>query len=373
MQTLGIAGGGQLGRMLADAAHALGLKVVVLDPTPGSPAAQVADEQIVGDYKDAAMIRALAEKSDALTYEIESVNAEALAELAGEGFPVHPTPSTLSIIKDKLKQKEFLAAHDISVAPFRAVESAKDIVDAADALGYPLVLKARSGGFDGRGNAQIDSAAEVGEAMQKLNGAPSYVEGFVPFERELAIFAARTVAGEVSVFPLVETIHKDHICHTVLAPAEVDERVAHEAHDLAEKVLRSFDGAGVFAIEMFLTKDGVMVNEIAPRVHNSGHFSIEGCHASQFEQHIRAVAGLALGESSMKVGAAVMINILGERDGKAEPKGVAQAEKIPGVKVHIYGKMDTKPQRKMGHVTAVADTLDQARENAHRARLLISI
>ncbi len=371
--TIGIAGGGQLGRMLADAAHGLGLKVIVLDPTTNSPAAQVADEQIVGDYKDAAMIRALADKADVLTYEIESVNAEALQELIGQGFAVHPTPHTLAIIKDKLKQKEFLVSRGIAVAPFRTVESAEDIVDAAASLGYPFVLKSRSGGFDGRGNAQIDSSADIPAALEKLKGVPAYVEGFVRFEKELAIVAARTAAGEVSVFPLVETVHKNHICHTVTAPAPVDDSIAKKAHDLAERVLKSLDGAGVFAIEMFLAGGEVYVNEVAPRVHNSGHLTIEACHTSQFEQHIRAVAGMPLGDSSMKVPAAVMVNILGDRTGPAEPKGIAEAERIAGVKVHIYGKMETKPERKMGHLTAVAETIDRAMENALKARALLSI
>lgn len=365
MKRIGIAGGGQLGRMLADAAHALRMQVVVLDPTAHGPAGQVADEQIVGDYKDAAMLRALADKCDALTYEIESVNAGALEALSAE-MPVHPTPRTLALIKDKLYQKQFLQGHGIPVAPFALPEQ-------AETLGYPYILKARSGGFDGRGNALVEKADDVPAAVEKLKAAPAYAEGFVHFEKELAIVAARTPEGEIKVFPLVETIHRNHICHMTLAPAPVDESVAQKAHDLAEKVLASFEGAGVFAIEMFLEGGEVLVNEIAPRVHNSGHYTIEACHASQFEQHIRAVAGEPLGDPSMKVPAAVMINILGERDGKAEPKGCEEAEKIEGVKVHLYGKMETRRERKMGHLTAVADTLEEARDKAERARALISI
>lgn len=366
MKTIGIAGGGQLGRMLADAAHALDFKVVTLDPDPRGPAGQVSDEQIAGDYKDAAMIRALSEHSDVLTFEIESVNVDALEELAHAGFAVHPTPRTLSIIKDKLYQKQFLEMHGIPVAPFALPEE-------AETLGYPYVLKARSGGFDGRGNALVEKPEDVHAAVQKIKGAAAYAEGFVRFEKELAIVAARTSAGEIKVFPLVETIHKNHICHMTLAPAPVDETVASKAHDLAEKVLATFEGAGVFAIEMFLVNGEVLVNEIAPRVHNSGHYTIEACHASQFEQHIRAIATEPLGDCSMKVPAAVMINILGERDGTAEPNGVEEAEKISGVKVHFYGKMETRRERKMGHLTAVAETLEEARANAEQARSLISI
>ncbi len=366
MKRIGIAGGGQLGRMLIDAAHALDLKVVTLDSDATGPAGQVTDEQIVGDYKDAAMIRALARKCDALTYEIESVNAHALEELAAEGFPVHPTPRTLSVIKDKLYQKQFLQTHGIPVAPFALPEE-------AESLGYPYILKARSGGYDGRGNALVERPEDLHAAVQRIKGAAAYAEGFVKFEKELAIVATRTTAGEIKVFPLVETVHKNHICHMTLAPAPVDDAVAKKAHDLAEKVLASFEGAGVFAIEMFLVDGKVLVNEIAPRVHNSGHYTIEACHASQFEQHMRAVAGMPLGDASMKVPAAVMVNILGERDGVAAPKGVMDAEEIKGVKVHFYGKIETRWERKMGHLTAVADTLEEARENAEKARALISI
>ncbi|MCE9541298.1 5-(carboxyamino)imidazole ribonucleotide synthase [Candidatus Kaiserbacteria bacterium] len=366
MKTVGIAGGGQLGRMLADAAHRLGLRVVTLDPESRGPAGQVSDEQIEGDYKDATMIRALAGKSDVLTYEIESVNAEALQQLAVEGFPVHPTPRTLAIIKDKLRQKEFLKEHGIAVAPFCEPQD-------AESLGYPYVLKARSGGFDGRGNATVADVSALAEALGKIGNVPAYAEGFVRFDKELAVVAARTASGEIRLYPVVETIHKDHICDTVIAPAQVDKKIADKAEHLAHSVLASFEGAGVFAIEMFLSGDEVVVNEVAPRVHNSGHWTIEGAVTSQFEQHIRAITGMPLGDTAMAAPAAVMINILGERNGPAEPKGVEEAEKIPGVKVHIYGKMETRKQRKMGHITAVADTLDQAKGSALKARDIITI
>lgn len=391
MKTIGIAGGGQLGRMLTNAAHTLGFRVVTLDPVPLGPAGQVSDEQIAGDYTERDLMRLLASKSDVVTFEIESVNAEALREIEGEGKPVHPTPRTLAIIKDKLAQKRFLAEKSIAVAPFAEERD-------AERLGYPYVLKARSGGFDGRGNALVENADGLADAFAKLKGAPAYAEGFVTFEKELAVVAARTTAGDIKVFPLVETIHRNHICHMVLCPAPVSEDIAHKAHALAEKVLAAFDGAGVFAIEMFLvspettlsarervegsahsTSSGqtadyqLFVNEVAPRVHNSGHHTIEACETSQFEQHIRAVAGLPLGATAMKVPAAVMINILGERDGKADAQGIEEAENLGGVHVHIYGKMDTRRERKMGHITATADSLEEAREKAEKARALISI
>ncbi len=366
IKTIGIAGGGQLGRMLAEAAHRLGFKVVVLDPTQNSPAAQVADAHIVGDFKDAVKLEELAGACDVMTFEIESANAQALEALAARGFPVHPTPKTLAIIKDKLTQKRFLQERGIPVAPFC---EAKD----AAHLGYPYILKTRFGGYDGRGNALVESDAGGASAAAKLGGENLYAEGFVRFERELAVVAARTEKGETVVYPVVETMHENHICVEVLAPAPVSADIAEKAKEVAQRVLNAFDGAGVFGIEMFLAAGTILVNEVAPRVHNSGHFSIEGSVTSQFENHIRAITGLPLGDAGMKVPAAVMVNILGERSGTAEPSGIPEAEAIPGVKVHIYGKMETRPGRKMGHLTATADTLEEAKEKAERARTLISI
>jgi len=372
MKTIGIAGGGQLGRMLTEAAHTLGYRVIVLDPTPNSPAGLVADEHIVGDYKDEKKMLELAAKSDVVTYEIESVNAKALEGLAAKGKKVDPVPQTLSIIKDKLVQKAFLAEHGIPVADFVDVHDERTGKDAGELLGYPYVLKARSGGFDGRGNFLVRRSADIKKGLEKV-GMHSYAERFVPFTKELAVVAARTADDKVAVFPLVETMHKDHICHTTLAPAPVSENIAKKAHALAKKVLKTFEGAGVFGIEMFLVKDDVLINEIAPRVHNSGHWTIEGAKTSQFEQHIRAITGMKLGSVRAKHPAAVMINILGGRNGPAKPYGVMKAEEIQGVKVHIYGKMETRKQRKMGHLTAVAKTLKQAKAKAEKARKLISI
>ncbi len=373
IKTIGIVGGGQLGRMLTLAAHDLDLEVIVLDPTENSPAIQVAGEHIIAPYADAKATYELAKRVDALTFELEGVNAEVLQEIADSGTPVHPTPKTLAIVKDKLRQKRFLAERGIPVAPFQEIEEAGDVEHAGTQWGYPVILKSRSGGFDGRGNATVASESDIEAAMERLKGSALYAEGFVQFEKELAIVAARTEHGEIRIYPLVETIHRDHICHTVSCPAPVEADVAQKAHALAEKVLAAFEGAGVFAIEMFLVGGEVLVNEIAPRVHNSGHLTIEACRTSQFENHIRAVAGMELGDPAMKVPTAVMINILGERTGPAEPKGIAEANAIPGVSVHIYGKMETKPQRKMGHLTAIGETLEEAKEKAEKARARISI
>lgn len=370
---VGIIGGGQLGYMLAEAARPLGLYTIVLDPSENAPASRVADEFVVGDFKDHDTIINFSKKVDVLTFEIEHVHAGALEELATQGFPVHPTPSTLSIIKDKLRQKTFLSERGIPTPDFLPVDTLEDVHAAGTSFGYPFVLKARSGGYDGRGNATVREEGGMSTAFEKLGARELYAEKYVPFTKELASIAVRTTAGETQVYPLVETIHQNHICHMALAPAPVPANITEQARELTEKVLQSFDGAGVFAIEMFLAGDHVMVNEIAPRVHNSGHLTIEACSTSQFEHHMRAIAGMPLGSTDMTHPAAVMMNILGERNGTADPRGIQEAERIPGTAVHIYGKIETRVGRKMGHITVVADTLEEARARAEKAHSFISI
>ena len=372
-KTIGIVGGGQLGRMLAQAGRRLGFRTVVLDPTPESPAGQAADKQIVGDFKDPEMVRRLGAEADFITFEIELADNAALEELMREGKPVNPSPATLAVIKDKYEQKKFLRSHDIPTAEFVEVKNRKDAIKAGTEFSYPYVLKAKRDSYDGRGNATVENEAAVGVAIEKLKGRELYAEKWVPFTKELAVIAARGVSGEIVVYPVVETIHKDHICDTVLCPAPIEENDKRKAESLARSVMEHLSGQGVFGIEMFLIGDEVLVNEIAPRVHNSGHHTIEACETSQFEQHIRAVTNMPLGSTRMVAPATVMVNILGERLGPAEPKGIAEAEKIEGVKVHIYGKKETKPKRKMGHITAVADTLEVALARAKEARAKISI
>ncbi|MEI8130516.1 MAG: 5-(carboxyamino)imidazole ribonucleotide synthase [bacterium] len=372
INTIGIIGGGQLGRMLTDAAHRLGFKVLILDPEPNSPAGQVADGQVVGDYKDEKTILEFSKSVDVITYDIEGVSDHALELLEQSGFQVHPTSKTLSIIRDKFTQKKLLNSVGIPVADFMEVSTPADAERAGETFGYPYILKARTGGFDGRGNAKIHSPSDI-EPMFRVLGTNLCAEKFIPFDRELAIVAARTVQGEIAVFPLVETVHEDHICKMTFTPANATNTIREKASLIAQKVLAAFLGAGVFAIELFLVGDDLLVNEIAPRVHNSGHFSIEACVTSQFEQHIRAITGMPLGPSEMKVPCAVMVNILGTRDGISEPRGVEEAEKIPGVTVHIYGKLQVQKKRKMGHITAVASTREEAQRNTEKALAAITL
>lgn len=360
--------------MLTFQAKKMGFVVVVLDPTPNSPAGQVADAQIVADYKDESAIRQLAAQVDYVTFEIELANAAILDELTSQGTEINPAAKTLAVIKDKLLQKEFLAAHTIPTAEFFPIETAEDILQAVKTHGFPLFVKARFDGYDGRGNAKIESESDIPRALQKLAGRTLYGEAGVEFIKELSVVVARSTTGEVASYPVVETVHQNNICHVVYAPAPIASEIQQRARRLAEEVMQHLGGAGVFCIEMFLTSSGqVIVNEIAPRVHNAGHFSIEACHTDQFEQHIRAITGLPLGDTEMKVPAAVMINILGAGEHLANVEGLATALAIPQVSVHIYGKAETRAERKMGHVTATGPDLDTAFKNASRARQLLLI
>lgn len=363
-----------MGRMLTFEAKKMGFHVVVLDPTPQSPAGQVADEQIVADFKDEKAIRRLAKISDFLTFEIELANAEILDELSEQGVVVNPSARTLTIIKDKLSQKQFLSKNGIPTADFVKVESKADVLQAARDFGFPLVLKARFDGYDGRGNALVKNKNEIDYALQKLKGRSLYAEKYVQFKKELAVMVARNIKGQIEVYPVVETVHENNICHTVFAPARVNGYVSKKAENLAKEVMTVLKGAGVFGIEMFLGKDNrVVVNEIAPRVHNSGHYSVEACMTDQFEQHIRAVTGLPLGKTDLLSKGAVMINILGARTGESEVQGLEKALAIPGVSVHIYGKKETKIERKMGHLTAIGTSIEMAWKKARQARRYISV
>lgn len=371
---IGIVGGGQLGKMLVLAAKKMGFYVAVTDPTPQSPAGQVADYQIVADYKDEKAIRELGKISDVVTFEIELANDKVLKDIMSKGKAVHPNPKTLGIIRDKLFQKEFLKKHKIPTAQFVAVLSKEDILKVGKKYGYPFLLKARHDAYDGRGNALIKSSKDIDAGMQKLQGRQLYVEQFVPFIKELAIMVARSPKGELATYPVVETIHKDNICDTVMAPAKISTKSRLNAQKLAEKTITLLNGAGVFGIEMFLLKNGkALINEIAPRVHNSGHYTIEACVTSQFEQHIRAITGLPLGSTEMLTKASVMKNILGTQIGDAYPKGLEKALKIPGVSYHLYNKKEARPARKMGHLTVVGRTIDECLQKVTSARLALKI
>ena len=359
--TIGVVGGGQLGRMLAEAAAPLGVEVVVLDPTPDCPAALVARDQIVADFDDEAGIRDLAERADVLTFEIELADQNVMDRISEEtGTPVHPKPSTLETIHDKLVQKRELEAAGVPVPPFREVDDADDIREAIDDYGAPVMLKARTGGYDGRGNVPVESKADAEDALESVAG-PAMVESFVDFEREVSVIAVKG-DDEVATFPLGENVHEDEILRETIVPARSSEAVTERAYDVARDVLEVMDGRGVYGIELFEATDGeILLNEIAPRPHNSGHWTIEGTQTSQFEQHVRAVLGWPLGSTALR-SPTVMTNLLGDVD-EEQPAAVGDIDEIlgtPGAALHWYGKHQARPLRKMGHVTVTGDGGDDS-------------
>ena len=347
---IGILGGGQLGRMLALAAARLGFKCHVLCPDPGSPAFDVVRRVTEADYADMAALDRFANDVDVVTYEFENVPAETATFLSARK-PVLPDPKVLAITQDRLTEKEFVKSLGIGTAKFAAVDSPEGLTAALKAVGQPAVLKTRRFGYDGKGQLMIRNGGDPAAMFNDLGGQAQILEAFVPFEREISVVAARGRDRRVACFDVIENEHADHILKTSRVPANVTPAVAAEARRIAEKIAEAFEYVGVLAVEMFVVKDGaghaVLVNEIAPRVHNSGHWTIEGASVSQFEQHIRAVAGLPLGEP-IRRGRIEMINLLGD-----EVEDAARWLATPGAAVHLYGKTAVRPGRKMGHVTQV--------------------
>lgn len=368
---LGIIGGGQLARMTAMAALRLGCEVSVLERQTFGPAANLATHFITGDWNDPATLRAFAAHVDVVTFENEFVDAASLIALEEAGVPLFPTSASLVIVQDKLRQKEALQAAGLPVAPSVATATRADVTRAAEAWGWPLVLKARRDAYDGKGNATLRSAADVDVAWERLGGDRGralYVERFCPFVAELAIITTRGRDGRTVSYPVVETVQRDHICHVVKAPADVPADVAARVQAVAERAIEAVGAVGSFGVELFLQSDGeVVVNELAPRVHNSGHYTIEACACSQFENHVRAVMGWPLGDTTMRAPAAVMINLLGTGVGSGWPSGLADALGASDATVHLYGKRTSSPGRKMGHVTALGATLALAERAAVRA------
>jgi 5-(carboxyamino)imidazole ribonucleotide synthase len=368
---IGIIGGGQLGRMMAKAAKRIGCTCVVLDPTPSCPAGQISGHQIVGAYHDPAKLRELAESCDVVTFDIEDIDADTLIQLAREGHNIHPAPTVLALVQDKLTQKQALSAADIPTAPFRAMpEPAQE--DFA-AFGYPLVQKACRGGYDGRGVAILRGPDEFARHLP----VASLVERFVPAAKELAVLVARGLDGDHRCYPAVEMCFRtgENVMEMLLAPAQIPAETAAAAARLAVRTVDALGGVGIFGVEMFLADSGgLLVNEVAPRTHNSGHHTIEANITDQFEQHLRAIVGLPLG-STEQLCPAAMINLLGAPGHRGRPviRGMAEALAIPGVCLHLYGKAATAPFRKMGHVTVLDRDIDEARHKAERVRRLIEI
>ncbi|MCI0557449.1 MAG: 5-(carboxyamino)imidazole ribonucleotide synthase [Nitrososphaera sp.] len=372
---IGIIGGGQLGKMIAHEARRMSLKIIVLDPTECCPAAKLADEQIIADFKDESAILELASKCDVITYEIELASSSALKQLESRKYPVRPAPETLRIIQNKYRQKSFLRNNHIPVPRFELVNSETHLLELCNKFGLPAMLKACEDSYDGRGNFLIDSKNKAREGLRYFSGRECMLEEYVPFAKEISIMVARNPGGQIKSFPVAENIHRNSILDATIVPARIPRRVELKAKRVAEKTMDVLKDSGIFGIEMFVTRHGdILVNEIAPRPHNSGHYTNEACSVSQFEQHLRAVLDLPLSTPEL-LSPAAMVNILGPNDSEG-PYALRGAERLlstPGVKLYIYGKKSSRPRRKLGHITATARTPQAALRRARKAREMIKM
>ena len=362
-QKIGVIGGGQLAWMMAIAAKNIGLELTVQADNPNESAVNVADRVIYGKVADANATSKLAKHAQVITFENEFVDLVALQKLidraSDRDFLFLPRLETLTISVDKLNQRQHFRDHNIPTPDFYSVDNEPQLLAAADRLSYPFVLKARRHGYDGKGTWVIKNEIELRSAWETMHRASAIAEAFIPFERELAIIVARSESGEMAIYPVVETVQIDQICHRTIAPARIDHTISQKVKAIAKQIVTSLDAIGVFGIEFFLTAKGdVSVNEIAPRTHNSGHYTIEGCQTSQFEQLLRVVSGKALGDVSMTAPVAVMINLLGFED-RQNPNYADKFEAIasfPNTHVHWYNKTSSSIGRKLGHVTVLAES-----------------
>jgi 5-(carboxyamino)imidazole ribonucleotide synthase len=368
---LGILGGGQLGRMFIQSAINLDVKVSILDPAEDAPCAKIAHEFVRGDFKDFNTVYNFGKSTDVLTIEIEHVNVDALKLLQDEGVEVYPQPQVLEIVKDKGLQKEFYKKHNIPTADFHLIDSKNEIEQYKSE--FPFMQKARTGGYDGKGVTPLRNEQDLIKAFD----CPSVLEKMVPFEKEIAVTVARNKSGEVSTFPVVEMDFNPeaNLVEYLYSPANVSKEIASKAEKIAKDVANAFEIIGLLAVEMFLTKEGdILVNEVAPRTHNSGHHTIEGNVTSQFEQHLRSVVDYPLGSTAI-IKPSVMINLLGEAgySGPVQYEGLSEVLQIPEVYIHLYGKSSTKPFRKMGHVTCTANTLNEAVTKAKQVQSILKV
>lgn len=385
--TIGIIGGGQLCQMMGEAVQdkQLPYRLIALDPTENCPASPYLDKQLKGHFKDEEQIKKLASLSDIIGFEIELANSQVLSRLHRKGRAIHPSPETLKVLQDKYIQAAFLQEHDLPVPGFRAINNENDIEHAIAEFGLPLMLKARTGSYDGKGNYVLRKKEDIAEARDWFGDKKLMAQQFIPFDTEISVIAARGTNGEIVTFPVGENIHGKNynILEITLVPARVDKNVLEQAKNVAEKTLDALRGAGVFGIEMFVYGDKVIINEIAPRVHNSGHYTIEGCHTSQFEQHIRAITGEKLGDTSLVAGPVVMQNIIGPPDAFGNYAITYEGFPVTGntcigeeAVIHHYRKASVKPFRKMGHFTVVGkpgETLNEVLRRAESIKSKIQI
>lgn len=366
--TIGILGGGQLGRMTALAAIRMGMHIKTLSPTPAGPVAHLG-EAVVGDWNDEEVMRAFVHGCDVITVESEWAPAEVAETVSGGTVPVWPSSRTLLTIRHKGRQKDALRQAGIPMGTYARCATLADALAALDAFGGKAVAKRYEGSYDGYGNATVTSRNDLEAAWKDLaDNDGLLMEAFVPFVRELAVMVARRPSGDTEVYPVVETEQKDHRCHAVIAPARIEEATRKAARRAALQAAEAVDLVGMLGVELFELEDGsVLLNELAPRPHNTGHYTIEACHASQFENHARSILDLPLGSPEMRVPVAVMINVLGRRAGTVRTDGYAEALGHTDVGIHLYGKEEARPKRKMGHVTATGADPSSVRLRAEEA------
>ncbi len=370
---LGCLGGGQLGRMFVHAAQAMGYKVLVLDPDASGPAAQAADDIVVAAYDDMQAVAAFGKRVAAVTTEFENVPAATLEALAAV-IPTRPAAEAVRIAQDRRREKRFFSDHGLPVGPFAVIERAEDLRAAPPTL-FPGILKTATLGYDGKGQQRVTSVEQALLAWMSMKQAPCVLEALIPFEREISVLVARGADGNTAVWPVQENQHVGGILDLTIVPARIDGTRLAEAQDLARRLVTAIDYVGVLCVEMFVTADGLLLNEIAPRPHNSGHYTIEACVTSQFAQQARILSGAPLGDTSL-VQPAVMVNLLGDVwFDAATPMQPAWPEvlALPGAHLHLYGKAEARRARKMGHVTCTGATLDSALATAQRVKQILRI
>jgi 5-(carboxyamino)imidazole ribonucleotide synthase len=368
MPKIGIFGGGQLAKMTVQAASVMDVETLIFANKADEPALKISPNRLIGAWDDETLLKEFAQSCDVITLESEFVPVEILQKVESYGTAVFASSKTIEQMRDKLTQKRRMQQAGIDVPRFKNVQVGSDILEASVEFGFPLMLKARTLGYDGYGNRVIRRAHDIEPALQKFAGRELMVEEMVNFVRELAVIVARGQDGSIRAYPVVETIHKNNICHIVRCPASIDEAVAGLANDMAIAAVEAIDGVGVFGVEMFEVADNqVLFNEIAPRPHNSGHYTIEGTITSQFENHVRAILGWPLGDVAQIAPATVMMNILGERNGEPNPQALKEALQVGGTHIHIYGKAELRTGRKMGHITVLGYSTDGAEKVARLA------
>ncbi|WP_255286709.1 MULTISPECIES: 5-(carboxyamino)imidazole ribonucleotide synthase [unclassified Bacillus (in: firmicutes)] len=355
--TIGILGGGQLGRMISIAGRNMGYRFITLDPTPDSPCGQSADQQIISSFSDLKAAKELADSSDVITYEFENVDSNVTSLLENTSF-VPQGSELLRITQNRIREKSMLHSYDVPVAPFLVIESENDIHKAVDCFGFPTIMKTATGGYDGKGQWIIKSTDDIPNAIEtwKNAGKDMIIEKFIPFSKELSVIVARNLQGQTKTFPIAENIHVNNILHQSIVPARITAEQLEKAEKISLKVAESLQVIGLIAIEMFLTNDGeIIVNELAPRPHNSGHYTMDACITSQFEQHIRAICGLPLGDTTL-LSPIIMVNILGQHLSEVLTK-INQLP--PTAKLHLYGKKESVENRKMGHINFLGSSIEQ--------------